>query len=117
MPGGARAVLQGAVQAAEGVAEGQVVTHVDGQVVELVAHGLEEQENSGPVLEFRVDPDVLEGRIDVEGHDIGREHLLQGLEVFGPQPFDHLAELPADLGLIGRAAVGAGPEVIGNRHF
>src|SRR6185437_10765651 len=99
-PARRRPVLQRAAEPTEGVPEGHVITHGDGQVANLIVHVLEERERLRPVLQLRLYSYMLERRLDVEGHDIRCVQPPQAFEVLGPDSRHDLVNLLPDPGFV-----------------
>src|SRR5262245_58288282 len=99
-PARRRPVLQRAAEPAESVPECHIITHGDGQVANLIVHILEERERLRPVRQLRLDPHMLERRLDVEGHDVGCVQPLQAVEILGPDSRHDLVNLLPDPGFV-----------------
>jgi hypothetical protein len=93
------------VEPAEAVPERHVVAHCDAQAAHLVVRVPEDRKDVRPVLQLRFDPDVLQRRLDVEGHDVCRVYRPQALEILGPDSLGDPGHLLLDLGLV-RLALG-----------
>ena len=69
---GRRPIHQRAMEPAEAVPERHVIARCDAQAAHLVVRVPEDRKDVRPVLQLRFDPDVLQRRLDVEGHDVCR---------------------------------------------
>ena len=88
------------LQPAKAVPVCHLIAHGECHVANLISHILEEREHLRPVLQFRLYPDMLQRRLDVEGHDVRCVKLLQSLKILGPDSFDNLLDLPANRGFV-----------------
>src|SRR5690242_20368046 len=95
-----RPVLQHAAEPAKAVPVCHLIAHGECQIANLISHILEEREHLRPVLQLRLYPDMLQWRLDVEGHDVRCVKLLQSLKILGPDSFDNLLDLPANRGFV-----------------
>ena len=88
-----RSVAQRATEPTEEVPECHISAHSERQVANLISHITKERERIRPVLQFRLYPYMLQGRLDVEGDDVRCVKSLQTLEVLGSESFNYLADL------------------------
>ena len=95
-----RPVLQHAAEPAKAVPVCHLIAHGECQVANLISHILEEREHLRPVLQFRLYPDMLQWRLDVEGHDGRCVKLLQSLKIPGSDSFGYLLDMPANRGFV-----------------
>jgi hypothetical protein len=70
------------------------------QAAHLVVRVPEDRKDVRPVLQLRFDPDVLQRRLDVEGHDVCRVYRPQAVEILGPDSLGDPGHLLLDLGLV-----------------
>jgi hypothetical protein len=88
------------MEPAEAVPERHIIPHYDVQAAHLVVHVPEDRKDVRPVPQLRFDPDMLQRRLDVEGHDVCCVYRPQGLEILGPDSLGDPGHLLLDLGLV-----------------
>src|SRR5262249_4951580 len=79
-----RTVLQSAAGRGERLQECHSSRPGQGQVANLIVHILEERKRPRPVPQLRLYRYMLEGRLNVEGHDVRCVQLLQAFEILAP---------------------------------
>src|SRR6476646_1687967 len=84
----------------ETMPESDIIGDGEGQVANLVVHILEHGERFRPVVQFGLHSDVLEGRFDVEGHNVCCVELLEPVEVLALDRPDQLLCLLPDHGFV-----------------